>query len=335
MLKLSIILPFYNVEKYIATCLDSIYRQDLPEEQFEIICIDDCSPDNSIDIVQSYINRYSNIKLIRHERNKGLGGGRNTGLKHAKGEYIWFVDTDDTIVENKVFGLLKECKASLDILLFNYQRVDNSLQLIDKAIVFPNSEIKNGVDYVQTYFKKNFVYHLGYVVRCIYRKDYLIEKEIYFPENELWEDTEFFPKAILLANKVQSVDDIVYNYRVNIESISGAKNRLKADRIFQFAFNAGFNLFSFSQEFKEVELGIANDLEGKSIWYFNFFVKPLSLANFVEKILFYKLVRENKELIEKIYPYLNRRSRFIINPILGLIVSIALKPVFILKEKRK
>lgn len=335
MLKLSIILPFYNVEKYIATCLDSIYKQGLPEDQFEIICIDDCSPDNSAEIVQSYIKRYTNIKLIKHEQNKGLGGGRNTGLNHAKGEYVWFVDTDDTIVDYKLFDLLEKFKTSLDVLLFNYQRVDDSLQLIDKAIVFPNSEIKNGIDYVQTYFKNNFVYNLGYVWRCFYRREYLIKNKIYFPENELWEDTEFFPKAILLAEKVQSIEDIVYNYRANIESISGTKNRLKADQIFQFAFNAGFNLFSFSQEFKDIEQEIANDLEKKSIWYFNSFVKPLSLTNFIEKRLFFKLVRKNKELIEKIYPYLSRRSRLIINPILGLIISIALKPAYMLKESKK
>ncbi len=84
MLKLSFIVPFYNVEKHIARCLDSLYNQDIPESEYEVICVNDCSPDNSRDIVLQYKKQHSNLILVEHERNKKLGAARNTGLRKAK-----------------------------------------------------------------------------------------------------------------------------------------------------------------------------------------------------------------------------------------------------------
>ena len=95
MIRLSFILPFYGVENYIGSCLDSIYRQDIPEDQYEVICINDCSPDNSEQIVMQYAKKHTNLKLIKHEVNKKLGAARNTGLKAALGKYVWFIDTDE------------------------------------------------------------------------------------------------------------------------------------------------------------------------------------------------------------------------------------------------
>lgn len=95
--KLSIIIPFYNVKQYIAQCLDSVYRQDIPEEEYEVICVNDASPDHSRDIVLEYQKRHKNLVLIEHEHNKKLGAARNTGRSIARGKYIWNVDSDDYI----------------------------------------------------------------------------------------------------------------------------------------------------------------------------------------------------------------------------------------------
>ncbi len=93
--KISIIIPVYNVEKYLRECLDSCVNQTL--EDIEIICVDDASPDNSIKILEEYQQKDSRIRIFRHEENKNLGTARNTGLTNATGEYVWFVDSDDYI----------------------------------------------------------------------------------------------------------------------------------------------------------------------------------------------------------------------------------------------
>ena len=110
--RLSIIIPFYNVEQYIAQCLDSVYDQDIPENEYEVICVNDASPDASVDIVKRYQKEHSNLILIEHDRNKKLGAARNTGRKVAIGKYIWNVDSDDKIAPNCLNNLLKYIKGT-------------------------------------------------------------------------------------------------------------------------------------------------------------------------------------------------------------------------------
>ena len=86
MKRLSIIMPFYGVERYIRQCLESVYQQDIPESEFEVICVNDCTPDHSEEIVLEFQQRHNNLVLIRHEVNKKLGAARNTGLKAASGK---------------------------------------------------------------------------------------------------------------------------------------------------------------------------------------------------------------------------------------------------------
>jgi glycosyltransferase involved in cell wall biosynthesis len=334
-IKLSFIVPFYNVEKYIAACLDSLYAQDLPLELYEVICIDDCSPDDSKQIVKEYQRRYSNLILIEHERNKALGGARNTGIQAAKGEYIWFIDSDDYIENYQISRLINLCISNkLDVLLFNYQRVDDMRYIIEDGTVFKDEKKLTGNEFVKKTFGSNFIYHLGYVWRCIFKTQYLIDNNLFFPEMEYWEDTEFFPRAILTANRVQSVKDIIYNYRVNSNSISGDYNKFKSDRIFQFSFCAGFNLFHFSQDYKPQDEDIATSLNAKSIWYFNSFSKPLFLCKINEKFKFYQLIKKNKIRIKEIRDYLTFKNRILLVPYLGILISIFLKPIFIYKEKK-
>ena len=88
MIHISFILPVYGVEKYISECLDSIYSQDMPESDYEVICVDDCSPDRSNEIIRQYQQKHNNLILIEHKINKMSGGARNTGIRNAKGEYV-------------------------------------------------------------------------------------------------------------------------------------------------------------------------------------------------------------------------------------------------------
>ena len=122
-MKLSIIVPVYNVADFLTKCLESLLAQDLPQNEYEIIVVNDGSTDNSGEIAQQYADKYANIKLI-NQANQGLSGARNTGIKHAKGEHIQFVDSDDYIEENVLGGLMKQVEQEdLDVLRFKYQNV--------------------------------------------------------------------------------------------------------------------------------------------------------------------------------------------------------------------
>lgn len=95
----SIIIPVYNCEKYIAECLESCFQQGIAESEYEIICVDDGSTDQSAEVVSAFCGEHRNLKLIR-QKNGGVSAARNTGLDHAAGEYVWFIDADDFIQSN-------------------------------------------------------------------------------------------------------------------------------------------------------------------------------------------------------------------------------------------
>lgn len=107
MLKLSIIVPVYKVEKYIRSCIESIFMQGLDDEEFEIIIINDGTPDNSMGVIEDIINQHKNIKVINQE-NQGLSVARNKGIVAARGEYILMSDSDDLLIYNSLKPLLEK-----------------------------------------------------------------------------------------------------------------------------------------------------------------------------------------------------------------------------------
>lgn len=114
---LSIIIPVYNAERYLAECLDSCLNQDLPPEDYEILCIDDGSTDGSAEILSTYSKSHPNVRGYTKE-NGGVSSARNLGLEHAQGDYIWFVDADDVISEKALMDLKALSKASADRFFF-------------------------------------------------------------------------------------------------------------------------------------------------------------------------------------------------------------------------
>ena len=118
-MKLSIIIPVYNVEKYIIDCLDSIYQSEADLNQVEVLCIDDKGNDNSIKLIKEYVksNKISNLTILYHQQNKGLSEARNTGISQATGKYICFLDSDDMIEMSKLEKMVDKAIAQdLDIL---------------------------------------------------------------------------------------------------------------------------------------------------------------------------------------------------------------------------
>lgn len=200
---LSIIIPVYKTERYLRKCLDSCVQQNVSE--YEIIIVDDGSPDNSLSIAKEYASSYNNIKIIS-QSNAGLSAARNAGLNCACGNYVWFVDSDDWIEENCLGRIYSLLKSGVDILQLQYRKVyekDNSNLEIPFYVI---NGIKNGKEIIR----------LGGLPApaqfSIYRTDFLRNKGLKFYEGILHEDSEFKPRATYLANSISSDTDVSYNY---------------------------------------------------------------------------------------------------------------------------
>ena len=233
-MKLSIIVPVYNVKDYLAKCLDSLISQDLSQDEYEIIVVNDGSTDNSGEIAEEYSKKYSNIILINQE-NQGLSGARNTGIANARGEYIQFVDSDDYLEENVLDGLLKQIETDqLDVLRFKYQNVRINAEgeyevfqpykqsnfLFDDYSSLPTS----GINFLNQRFG-TACYAVMFLIKRELLADCLFKREIYF------EDTEWTPRMLIKASKIASIDTIVYNYLMREGSITKAVNKDKQKKV--------------------------------------------------------------------------------------------------------
>lgn len=226
---LSVIIPIYNVEKYIKPCLDSLYRQNIDQNRFEVVVIDDESPDNSRFIVEEYAKNKDNIILIS-QNNKGLGGARNTGIKHAKGKYLLFLDSDDYYLDNTLETLLNQCiQLGVDVLEFGAQGIDEDGKITYNKIL-SNSGIYSGIDY---YLKTDC---MDSACNKIYSREFLISNNLYFLERIYIEDFEFNTRVFLKAKRFASTSLLVARFFQSRGSITrniepAKRLKLRSDHI--------------------------------------------------------------------------------------------------------
>lgn len=232
MKKVSIIVPVYNVEKYLKECLESILEQNFTD--YEIICIDDASTDHSENILATYKKRYNNLSVIRHTENMGLSAARNTGLKYAVGEYVWFVDSDDMIAPStlkKIYYIAKE--NSVDIVYFDMLRIneeDYKKNLFIKTLSEECNAICTGKDFFCQLVENH---KIGLeVCRQFIRREFLIKQNIVFYEGILHEDEIFSFLCMMNAEKVVGVNGKYYIYRQRKGSIMHNKSYRRSESIF-------------------------------------------------------------------------------------------------------
>ena len=208
--KVSVIIPVYNVEKYLAECLDSVINQTLKD--IEIICVDDCSTDGSPTILEEYKNREPRITVITHERNRGLGAARNTGMEAASGQYVWFVDSDDWIAPQACQLLYDTAKTNdVDVLLFQAATFYES----DGAYVYVEDYYYNDLPKRRNFcMKECFAPGMNIPVSaCMYisRKDFISGRK--FREGVYYEDTDYTPILLTEAKSLRSICFTAYNRR--------------------------------------------------------------------------------------------------------------------------
>lgn len=256
MIKLSIIVPIYGVEQYLRKCVDSLLAQDLPSSDYEIILVDDESPDASPQICDEYarlmneqVNELTNerIKVI-HRKNGGLSAARNSGIEIAQGEYLMFVDSDDYIEPNVLGKLMVQVERDdLDVLRFDFRNVNEHYEEFH-----PNKAPKRDVDYsAEVTDGKTFLnerlgpmcYAVMFIIkrRLIYNDEMSRDKSLneplslndacLFKEGIYFEDTEWTPRMLLRAQRVASTSKIVYNYLWRNGSITLPTDPIKRKKI--------------------------------------------------------------------------------------------------------
>lgn len=220
-LRLSIIIPFYNVERFISECLDSVFDQDIPLSEYEVICVNDGSPDHSRDIVLQYMERFPNLRLIEHEKNKKLGAARNTGRSIARGKYIWNVDSDDQIFPNCLSGMLKTCEDNeLDV--FEFGTIQFSATQRQELPRIPQTlDVESGLEYLDR-LNAYQVSRMCPVWNKIIRRDFLEENGVFSPEINMGEDIPYSFKILTLAHRLLVRPECYYLYRVNDDSLTGS-----------------------------------------------------------------------------------------------------------------
>lgn len=290
-MKLSIIIPVYNMQKYIDKCLNSILYGN-ENKNIEIICIDDGSKDNSLMILKNYEKKYNIVKVISIE-NAGVSNARNIGLENAKGEYITFVDSDDWVSEDFIDSILKAIyeNGESDLIIFN-------------TIFYDEKEI------IKKEKLKDTIYNTENHVCCkVFKNNIIKNNKLNFPVDiKLAEDMVFTFKYIYLINNYIYIDKDIYFYRCKRE---GSTMTSEINFIYKQIFIACDELYKY---YKEANVNNKKIQELEYLFIKNIIIrntyKIIKSTNKITKIV--NEIQEELKYIEKKFPnWIN--NKYIIN----------------------
>lgn len=215
---LSIVIPIYNAQSYIDECLQSCLSQDIDKNEYQIICIDDGSTDNSLSILNDYKKNNSNIIVIS-QKNSGVSVARNRGIGLAQGDYIWFVDSDDFIRPNCLGELKKLAQEKYDIISFGGYEFNSELDNEEKILLSNNKLSPNNI-------------YWGYLFLKLYKKSIIEDNKIFFHSKIKYGEDEVFNNDVFeYSNASYSLECTNYLYRKNptsvMNSLSIPENQIK------------------------------------------------------------------------------------------------------------
>lgn len=220
MIRLSIIIPVFNVEEFIGECISSCLRQDIPGSEYEIILVDDCSSDKSIDVARKCHVDFNacvkpELRIVPSSDDsvsKGAAAARNKGLSAARGEYIWFIDSDDKIEDNCCGDLLSlATESKVDLLRFNFNLWTS--EKTHPLYVLETTPVVTGWNLYLAHPRPIGIWS------ALWRKGFLVDNELSFLEGYVFEDEEFMPKAQYLALRAKMKDHPYYFYRQRSGSV--------------------------------------------------------------------------------------------------------------------
>lgn len=218
MILVSIIIPVYNVEKYILRCLESVKNQTYTN--YEVIIIDDCGNDNSIEIAKNFIysltTERAKWKIIYHKNNCGLSVARNSGIFHSKGQFLYFLDSDDAIVDNAIERLVENISSSdIDLVVGNFKIIGNRNI---HTMKYNHKFILEGARIIESYVNNEWS---SMACNKLIRKKFLLDNALFFKEGIYHEDELWTFKVALTAHHVIVDPEEIYLYFLRNDSISG------------------------------------------------------------------------------------------------------------------
>lgn len=281
-IKVSLVIPIYNIALFIVDCLESIARQTY--DNLEVIFVDDCGTDNSMQLLQKYLDTHSfpDYVVLRHELNKGLSAARNTGLKAASGDYIYFLDSDDFISERCIEVLVEPLQSKMyDMVVGSYQELHDSKQIIPRVmtagkVTEPLKSYAEGKWPVMAWNK-------------LCNRQFLLDNHLFFKEGILHEDVPWGFQSACECSSVYLLDEITYTYRIRTASIITSMSIEKDIQVYLTAF----------------------DIIIEYIKSRNLFFNPYaySIVEGKKSYLLYSLLQNGeKELYTKYYPYFHRQK---------------------------
>ncbi len=227
----SFVIPVYNGAQCVKQCLDSIYQQGLNENDFEVICVNDASTDNTEDVISNYGKSHSNLKLITFPRNRRQGAARNEGVRQACGEYILYIDADDTFVQGALLTLKETLMQhrGIDLLKFTYSVVNNGIEE-KQSYPHDSQDEMSG----QEFIKRNNIPWVPWL--CAYRREFLLKNNLSFEENVRFEDTDYIMKCIMYARQMAYNPIWIYRYYIyDIRTTQVGHNKTKIEEIFRLS----------------------------------------------------------------------------------------------------
>ena len=229
----SIIIPVYNTEKYLRECLDSVLNQSLTD--IEVLCVNDASPDSSLDILNEYAAKDPRVTVINSETNNGLACARDLGLRQVTGKWVKFVDSDDLLPEGTLERQVKAAEAGdVDILVHSAEPFFESEELAERLKSYKTRypihgeypSVMSGPDYFQQAYD-NKDYRAEVWLR-LFRAEFLVKNDLRFKKKLFSSEDEFFtPLATLYADRVRVLNEAGYLYRLRADSIMSAPKSIK------------------------------------------------------------------------------------------------------------
>ena len=311
-IKISVIIPVYNVEKYLAECLDSVINQTF--KKIEVICLDDGSTDNSLNILEEYSKKDDRIKISSHS-NIGLGATRNRGMDYITGEYVYFLDSDDFIDLNafeELYGCAKE--KNLDLVMFQGINYDDELkEYYEDGYLNMDSLIDNEVFTYRDIEDLMFSLSVN-VGNKLFRRQFLLDINAQFSEGLTFEDTPIYYKVILSAKRMLFIKKHYYKRRRRKDSITASNNNKFFD-IIQITDDV-FDIFKESNHFDEFKRQLYNyKIQNIFIW-FDRIAEEYKNEFFIKIKEHFKLIKDDTALYNEYLEHLNSINKSLFENIL-------------------
>lgn len=260
MIKVSFIIPVYCAAPFIDQCLNSIFVLGIPENEMEIICVDDCSPDNTVEVISQIAKEHPSVQLLRHEVNKRQGGGSNTAIHFAHGEYAVFMDQDDEMLQYDLLGQIEYMRQNeLELLLGRVVCLDQDGSKSYWASEDKESVIMSGPEF----FRDELINKVGFgaVWMGIYKTE-LLKRTQPFVENMIYEDTDWCFKCTYNAKRVQFKPFDMYQYHNNPTSSSHNVNAQKLE----WKVRLSLRVYEWAQTVMEEKEAVRNTAEDFYTW---------------------------------------------------------------------